>query len=106
MNYKHFRETPRRRLRRPDCRPARVLRFAPEGKQRTHACGPRRLLCQPPPVLKHHLLRQAKEGAGQSVEGGLSDVDREVLKMQKEPLDKGTPDTKGPKWRVKEWGAW
>ncbi|WP_395144969.1 hypothetical protein [Armatimonas sp.] len=37
-------------------------------------------------------------------EGGsntLSDVDREVLKMQKEPLDKGTPDAKGPKWRVK-----
>ena len=40
--------------------------------------------------------------AGDGVaEGSLSDVDREVLKMQKEPLDKGTPDAKGPKWRVK-----
>ena len=44
-------------------------------------------------------------GGGQSVEGGLSDVDREVLKMQKEPLDKGTPDAKGPKWRVKNGGV-
>ena len=33
--------------------------------------------------------------------GGLSDVDREVLKMQKEPLSNGVPDAKGPKWRVK-----
>ena len=33
--------------------------------------------------------------------GQLSDVDREVLKMQKEPLSNGVPDAKGPKWRVK-----
>lgn len=38
-------------------------------------------------------------------EGSLSDVDREVLKMQKEPLDRGTPDAKGPKWRVKKGGV-
>jgi hypothetical protein len=35
----------------------------------------------------------------------LSDVDREVLALQKEPLDKGTPDAKGPKWRVKKNGV-
>ena len=38
-------------------------------------------------------------------EGSLSDVDREVLKLQKEPLDRGTPDAKGPKWRVKKGGV-
>lgn len=40
-----------------------------------------------------------------SAEGSLSDVDREVLKLQKEPLDRGTPDAKGPKWRVKKGGV-
>ena len=44
-------------------------------------------------------------GAQPIGEDTLSDVDREVLKMQKEPLDKGTPDAKGPKWRVKNGGV-
>lgn len=33
---------------------------------------------------------------------GLSDVDREVLQMQKKPLSNGTSDPKGLKWRVKK----
>ena len=49
------------------------------------------------PNTENSSPREAGEGQG----GGLSDVDREVLRMQKEPLDKGTPDAKGPKWRVK-----
>lgn len=60
---------------------------------------------------QEELAREQKEVAGASTTptaegeataGGLSDVDREVLRMQKEPLSNGVPDTKGPKWRVKQ----
>lgn len=36
---------------------------------------------------------------------GLSDVDREVLRLQKEPLSNGTADPKGLKWRIKQGGV-
>lgn len=64
----------------------------------------------PPPVAvapqqQSAIPQDRTEPAAPLTEGSLSDVDREVLKLQKEPLDRGTPDAKGPKWRVKKGGV-
>ena len=55
----------------------------------------------PPPVAVP-LAPQAPQSTNNN---GLSEVDREVLRLQKEPLSKGTPDSKGLKWRLKNQGV-